>query len=154
MFTLTRLEAIRSYRHLYKALLKAVQYSHPARTICRDQLRDAYRNEPQSNYNPVKIARTLEFLDGAARERGMEHKILKNLLHTRYLHKMKYECHTLTHVITTDSCSSANIQNFGQNRSLKGQQKDLNAMRIKKTAYLHYDMTLAMLNDSMNLCLR
>jgi hypothetical protein len=40
------------------------------------------------------------------------------------------------------------------NQSVKVKQKDLNAMKIKKTAYLHYDMTLAMLNDSMNLCLR
>jgi len=81
---------------MYKALLKAVQYSHPARSVCRDQLREAYRSEPLSNYNHVKIARTLEFLDGAAREKGMEHKILKNLLRIRYRHQMKYEYRRLT----------------------------------------------------------
>jgi hypothetical protein len=30
----------------------------------------------------------------------------------------------------------------------------LNAANIQSTAFVHYDMTLAMLNDSMGLCLR
>lgn len=75
-----------SYRHLYQHLLRAVQYAKPARYVARDRLRVAFRNPSSSStsdnaYHPERVARTLEFLDGAARTKGLEHKILKNLMH-------------------------------------------------------------------------
>jgi hypothetical protein len=85
----THLELIHSYRHMYRALLRAVQYSKPARYIARDQLGEAYRKGQPSNFDSRKITRTLEFLGGAARERGLEHKIVRNLLLTRYHHEKK-----------------------------------------------------------------
>lgn len=73
-----------AYRHLYKAALRAVQYSKPSRYTARDCLRRAFRSEPASNLKPQAIARTLEFLDGAARAKGIEHKLVKNLLHVQW----------------------------------------------------------------------
>jgi len=78
------LPILHAYRHLYRALLHAVQYSSPNRYVARDQLRNAFRRGYREQFNQQKISRTLEFLDAAARERGLEHRLLKNLLHVAY----------------------------------------------------------------------
>lgn len=74
-------ELVLAYRRLYKGLLHAVQYSQPARYVVRDRMRRAFSKSTLEDYNADRIERTLEFLDGAARVRGLEHKILKNLMH-------------------------------------------------------------------------
>jgi hypothetical protein len=84
MSTPRQQEMIYAYRNLYRGLLHAVQYSKPARYIARDQLRDAFRKEHPSSFNQEKIDRTVEFLRFAARETGLEHRVVKNLLHTAY----------------------------------------------------------------------
>jgi hypothetical protein len=76
-----------AYRHLYRELLRAVQYSQPARYVVRDQIRDAFYKGETASFNPGKIAKTLVFLEGATREKGLEHRILKNLVHTAYWRK-------------------------------------------------------------------
>lgn len=73
-----------AYRNLYRALLQAVQYSKPARYVGRDKLRHAFREEDPLSFDEAKISRTVEFLQLAARERGLEHRLLKNLLFTAY----------------------------------------------------------------------
>jgi hypothetical protein len=78
------LPILHAYRHLYRALLRAVQYSTPNRYVARDQLRDAFRRGHYEQFDKQKISRTLEFLDAATRERGLEHRLLKNLLHVAY----------------------------------------------------------------------
>lgn len=75
---------LHAYRHLYRQLLRAVQYSTPARYQARDRMRLAFRDQPESKYDATRIARTLEFLEGATKEAGLEHKILKNLLHVQW----------------------------------------------------------------------
>jgi hypothetical protein len=75
---------LHAYRHLYRALLHAVQYSSPNRYVARDQLRAAFRRGHPEQFNQQKISRTLEFLYAATRERGLEHRLLKNLLHVAY----------------------------------------------------------------------
>ena len=77
----THQELIHTYRCLYKHLLRAVQYSKPARFIARNRLRLEYRNNPVSHYDSARISRTLEFLDTAAKTAGLEHRIVKNLMH-------------------------------------------------------------------------
>lgn len=77
----TNHEILRSYRYLYKNLLRAVQYSKPARYTARDRLRQNFRSNDRSTFDADRISKTLEFLDGAARSKGLEHKIVKNLLH-------------------------------------------------------------------------
>ncbi|KAG6022190.1 hypothetical protein E4U41_002298 [Claviceps citrina] len=83
---MTTTDIIHAYRHLYRSLLRAVQYASPARYIARDQLRRAFREgqqqqaAPSLRLNTEGVKRTVWFLEAAARERGLEHRIVKNLL--------------------------------------------------------------------------
>jgi len=154
MSNATHLELIHSYRHMYRALLRGVQFSKPARYVARDQLREAYRNGKPANFDNAKIQRTLEFLDGAAKETGLEHKILKNLLLTRGYFTAKY-VYPVSRQSFELTMYSARMQRHSRRPDkFYEQPSSLNAAKIQRTAFLHYDMTLAMLNDSMGLCLR
>jgi len=84
MLTASPTGVIQSYRHLYRGVLRAVRFSKPARFTARDQLRSAFRKGTIADLDVKKIARTLEFLKNAEEERGLEHKIVKNLLHTEF----------------------------------------------------------------------
>jgi len=77
-------EIIHAYRHLFRGLLRAVQFSKPARYTARDQLRDAFRHEDPVSFDPRKISRTVEFLRLATQEAGLEHQILKNILRVNW----------------------------------------------------------------------
>ncbi|KAF5663428.1 complex 1 protein [Fusarium heterosporum] len=77
-------EVIHAYRNLYRNLLKAVQYTVPARFVARDQIRRAFR-EPGATYDERGIKRTIWFFKAAAKEKGMEHKILKNLVRVQQM---------------------------------------------------------------------
>lgn len=81
MTTPSRSELLLAYRHIYKHLLRAVQYSKPARFVVQERVRNAFRNSTPGDYDAIRIAQTLEFLDHAAKIRGLEHRILKNLMH-------------------------------------------------------------------------
>jgi hypothetical protein len=83
-------EITHAYRHLYRGLLRAVQFSKPARYVARDQLRRAFRTEDPSSFDQEKIDRTVAFLGFAAKEAGLEHRIVRNLLHTAYWENKKY----------------------------------------------------------------
>lgn len=74
-------DIVKSYRDLYRSALWAVQYSSPARYVLKSHLRLAYRSNHASSYNLPKINNTLVFLKHAAKEKGLEHRLLKNLLH-------------------------------------------------------------------------
>lgn len=78
----TNLEITHAYRQLYRNLLRAVQYTIPNRWVARDQLRSAFR-EQGAVYDAEGIKRTIWFLEAAAKEKGLEHRILKNLLRVR-----------------------------------------------------------------------
>lgn len=79
--SLDRLEIVRSYRNLYRHALRAVQYSSPARYTLKSHLRLAYRSNGAEAFNSTRIDNTLLFLRHAAEERGLEHRMLKSLLH-------------------------------------------------------------------------
>ena len=89
MATPSQAEIITAYRNVYKQLLRAVQYSKPARFTCRDRVRAAFRDGKLKDYDAVRIARTIQFLDGATKSVGLEHKILKNLMHVWWVQRMK-----------------------------------------------------------------
>jgi hypothetical protein len=76
---MSKLEILHGYRHLYRAMLRAVQFSNRSRYVARDHLRKSFRNE-MDTLDPEAIKRTRWFLEAAAKERGLEHKILKNLV--------------------------------------------------------------------------
>ncbi|KAJ6441870.1 complex 1 protein (LYR family) domain-containing protein [Purpureocillium lavendulum] len=126
------MDIIHAYRHLYRGLLRAVQFSSPARYVARDQLRAAFR-ETGAAWDAEGAKRTLWFVQAAARERGLEHRVLKNLLRVRLLRARE-----------------------GANwRRRLHESKQRNDMKAEQeTAFEHYDMTVAMLNKSMGLRLR
>lgn len=74
-------DIILAYRHLYRRCLQAVQYAKPARYTARDRLRHTFRTGAPEHFDPVRIERTLELLECASRAKGLEHKIVKNLMH-------------------------------------------------------------------------
>lgn len=76
-------EVIHAYRHLYRAALRAVCYSKPASFVVRDQLRRAFRTR-DAIFDGSAIRRTVWFLRNAGRERGLEHKIVRNILMTQF----------------------------------------------------------------------
>jgi len=76
----TKHEIVSAYRSLYRMSLRAVQFAKPARFVLRDRLRTGFREGAIADFDADKIARTLEFLDHARTARGLEHKLLKNIL--------------------------------------------------------------------------
>lgn len=139
-------DLIHAYRQLYRGLLHAVQYSKPARYLARDQLRNAFRKGDPASFDQQKVTRTIEFLKYAAEEKGLEHRIVKTLLQTSYWEAR--EEHRL----------SVSCTNGGLLFSLIPRRERLSKFpvpkEVRRTARTHYNMTLAMLNDSMGLCLR
>lgn len=75
---------ILSYRHLYRTALKTIRYARPSRFVLRGIMRDAFRSSDPSEFEAHRIINTLKFLERASESTGIEHKIVKNLLHVRY----------------------------------------------------------------------
>lgn len=71
---------VHAYRHVLRHGLRAIQFSKPARFTLRDRLRAAFRKGSASDFDQQRIANTLEFLQYAERQNGLEHKVVKNLL--------------------------------------------------------------------------
>ncbi|KAG6128379.1 hypothetical protein E4U38_005721 [Claviceps purpurea] len=131
-------DIIHAYRTLYRTLLQAVQYSSPARYVARDQLRKAFRASPAAPFNHEGIKRTIWFLQAAAREKGLEHRVLKNLLRVQS-ERARSEGGRWKKVLVLSA----------KNRSGGDKGPAKSAM-----AYEHYERTVRMLNESMGLCLR
>ncbi|KAH0431732.1 hypothetical protein CcaCcLH18_06907 [Colletotrichum camelliae] len=125
------------YRILYRNALRAVQFSVPARYVVRDQLRAAFREENAKLDHRV-CQRTNWFLQNAAQDRGLEHKILKNLTFIAY-ERYKKKLWKVNYLKDND-------------RKHKPLVKAEN--EFTPTFYHHFDITLAMLNKSMGLALR
>ncbi|CAK7209196.1 hypothetical protein SBRCBS47491_000359 [Sporothrix bragantina] len=100
-------ELVKAYRSLYRSALRAVQFSKPARYVVRDQLRAAFRgqrttltsaanNEGAQPFDPERIRRTVWFLNAAAASRGIEHRVLSNLLKTAYWRRRRAESQQLS----------------------------------------------------------
>lgn len=79
-------EIVHAYRHLLRWSLRAVQFSKPARFVVRDTLRAAFRDK-NGTFEPSRIKSTLWFLESAATYVGVEHKIIKNLAHVRWIQR-------------------------------------------------------------------
>lgn len=80
-------EVITAYRHLYQHLLRAVRYAKPARFVCQDKVRSAFRNGKREDFDAQRIYNTLHFLDCASKSNGLEHKILKNFVFVEWERK-------------------------------------------------------------------
>ena len=79
--TVDKCEIVRSYRNLYRHALRAIQYSSPARYTLKNHLQFAYRSNGVEAFSSTRIDNTLLFLRHAAEARGLEHRMLKSLLH-------------------------------------------------------------------------
>ncbi|TFA99376.1 hypothetical protein CCMA1212_008738 [Trichoderma ghanense] len=131
----TNLDVTHAYRRLYRSLLQAVRYSAPARYVVRDQLRAAFREQKgaEAVLDGEGVKRTVWFLEAAARERGLEHKILKNLVRVRLE-------------------SGWGVRTW--RRALNESKQKPDIKQLQQEGVTHYNMTVAMLNKSMGLCLR
>ena len=72
---------IHAYRDLYRHGLRAVQYTVPQRYIIRDRLRRAFRESSPSDFEQPRIDNTIELFKAAAKDTGIEHRLIKNLCH-------------------------------------------------------------------------
>ncbi|KIW67836.1 hypothetical protein PV04_07060 [Phialophora macrospora] len=123
---------LQAYRDLYRAGLRAVQFSTPARYELRDILRQTFRTSAPSNFNRRRIQNTIRFLENARKYDGFEHKILKNLLHLQYWKGRPLD------------------------KRMKQSIRDLNtaaAVESRKQIWHQYRATLTMLNESLDICL-
>lgn len=123
-----------AYRHLYRAGLRAVSYTTPNRYVIRDRLRRAFRESPITDYEPERIANTIAFFNNAARDRGMEHRLVKSLCRV-WLREKQQWIH-----------KAAEWNRF--------RRKSRPQVRWSTQAYDDFYWTLKMLNESMCLCLR
>lgn len=80
-------EILHAYRHLLRHGLRAVQFSVPARFVIQSQLRKAFRPKEgeTKTFDPEAVRRTIWFLKAATAERGLEHKIVKNLVRIAWI---------------------------------------------------------------------
>ncbi len=137
---------VHAYRHLYRHGLRAVQFSKPARYTLRDRLRSAFRKGSVADFEPERIRNTVEFLQYATRESGLEHKIVKNLLfvwwnqadggHQRRRGKPPYVLNQKRMALEANKAHST-----------------FQELEIKTTAYDAFNHNIRMLNESMGLCL-
>ena len=82
-------EIILAYRHALRAGLRAVLYAKGARLTIRDRIESAFRSGQPSDLDSVRLSRTLDFLHCAAKNRGLEHRIVKNLCAVSWERKQK-----------------------------------------------------------------
>ncbi|KAK4458837.1 hypothetical protein QBC42DRAFT_275908 [Cladorrhinum samala] len=137
-------ELITAYRKLLRAGLRAVQFSKPSRFIVRDQLRAGFR-DTNNKFEPERVRRTIWFLNAAAQERGLEHKILKNLCRVQFERSRELGKGNWKTKIKLLQDEEAKI-------SKKGAKRPYDPIQAGK--YEFYDLTVQMLNDSMGMCLR
>ncbi|THW84914.1 hypothetical protein D6D15_08461 [Aureobasidium pullulans] len=82
------LEILHAYRHLLRTSLHAIRHAKPARYTLLTHLRHCFRSTPQpfsasssSSYDAPTTTRTLEFLTNAVKYKGVEEKVVRNLIH-------------------------------------------------------------------------
>ena len=69
---------LHAYRHLLRAGLRAIQFSQPSRSTFTQRMREGFR-DVEGTFDAERARRTVWFLNAAAQQRGIEHRILKNL---------------------------------------------------------------------------
>ncbi|PYI04822.1 DUF1763-domain-containing protein [Aspergillus sclerotiicarbonarius CBS 121057] len=128
-----QMTVVHAYRHLYRQGLKAVNYSTPARYVLRRSLRTTFRSSSPEELDPQRIANTLQFLQRAADVAGMEHKILRNLLMMKYWEEPQVR---------------------KDHRILRGLGVDQRDPALMQDTIRQFNLTLSLLNDSLDICLR
>ena len=73
-----------AYRSLFRTGLRAIQFSSPARYALKSTMRRSFREGSVSDFDSVRIQNTIVFLENATKTRGIEHKVLRNILFYRW----------------------------------------------------------------------
>ncbi|CAI7588135.1 unnamed protein product [Penicillium pancosmium] len=123
---------LHAYRHLFRQGLKVIRYSTPGRYTLRTIMRRSFRSSSEQ-FDAPRIANTLRFLERATAAANMEHKIVKNILITRYWE---------TTPIGKDSRMLRNLGLFKEE------------VVLRQSAYEQFNLTLERLNESLGTCLR
>ncbi|KAL2015973.1 hypothetical protein VTK56DRAFT_4486 [Thermocarpiscus australiensis] len=134
-------EILKAYRRFLRAGLRAVQYSQPSRSTFLELARAGFR-DPEGTFDGERIRRTVWFFNDAANGHGIARQILKNICRvhwdrTREERKMPWRVR----------CKEEEAMSAKKRRLME-------ADVIKGTEFDHYERTIAMLNDSMGLCLK
>jgi len=128
-------DVIHAYRSLYRTALHAVRYTSPARYVIRDRLRRAFRDSQPSDFEPDRIANTILFLEAAAQDRGLEHKVVKNLCKVWYHEREQWMNRNLVAARFRKAAPVESVQASVQ-------------------AYDQFYEVLRFMNSSLHLCLR
>ena len=123
-----------SYRQLLRTSLQAVRFAVPARYLLRSILRESFRESPERSYNWRRIQKTLVFLEHARDHKGLEHKIVKNILHMRWW-KEKRGKTILPNTLRANTDVGIDL-------------------RQNVVSGAQFDATLTLFNESRDLCLR
>ncbi|KAJ4379725.1 hypothetical protein N0V86_004907 [Didymella sp. IMI 355093] len=127
--TMSKRAVVHAYRHVLRHSLRAIQFSKPARFTLRDRLRSAFTKGAVSDFDQQKISNTLEFLQYATKQNGLEHKVLKNLLLVWW------------------------HQDRGGRSRTKSKSRQREDLEIRTTAYDAFNHNIRMLNESMGMCI-
>ena len=141
---------VSAYRTLYRTGLHAVQYAKPQRYVLKKILEGAFRKSPASDFDRLRIGNTVLFLENASRARGLEHKILKNLMHVRW-----WEQQMETRYLGYDHLKLMLFPLYliVLRRSKSNHIIPWNS-RLRKEGYENFNNILNMLNDSLHMALR
>jgi hypothetical protein len=137
----TSSEIVQAYRSLLRSSLRAVQYTSPARNIIKYRLRRAFRSSPREVFDAARISNTVQFLDNAARDKGMEHRVVKNLVKIWGGERHQWA-----------SRSKPILARHRRNHGGIGGEEDGGGVIYQ--AYDQVYWTIGMLNESLGLCLR
>jgi hypothetical protein len=141
MATPSKVEIIQAYRSLRRASLRAVQSSNHAKLVIFSRLRHAFSTSPVSDFDARRISNTVLFLENAAKDRGIEHKIVKNLVQIWGTQKKQWE---IRH--------NVGLTRTRRKRTGIGGEEEGGGLVCQ--AYDQVWWTLGMLNESLGLCLR
>lgn len=143
---MARKAVIHAYRHLLRHSLRAIQFSKPARYTLRDRLRLAFRKSTPVEYDQVKINNTIEFLQYATRENGLEHKIVKNLLFVWWT-----QSHGGRAKQSKKAMQVSRLEELFECMLTKYSLPE--ELEIKTIAYDAFNYNVRMLNESMRMCI-
>ncbi|KAK3387098.1 hypothetical protein B0H63DRAFT_447986 [Podospora didyma] len=158
MSTTNVVDLLPAYRRLLRAGLRAVQYSKPARYLLVDKVRAGFRHR-DGVFDAERVRRTTWFLNAAAQSRGIEHRIVKNLLFVAWMRQRRVRHHW-----TMVQQSAKRVKDrMVADEEKKARMADKPWMKLKEDMrpdiisgheYEHFDRTVTMLNDTMGMCLR
>lgn len=114
------------FRRFYRISMRAVQYSSPAKYCMLAKVKRCFRHmtpHPDALVEARIRDNTYDFLERAAREKGLEHKIVRNLCFVEW-------------------------SRYAQQKTSLRRVRSSTEGKIKQSAYQSYEKTILNLNDS------